>query len=122
MKIHQIVLITVMAAAFALVGCKKSGTGTSSVDTSKLESSFESAEPAAQSSVEKAVSSIKSTDYAGAMTELKSLADKVKLTPEQQQAVNDVVAQLQQVIADTAKQAGEKASEAVGDMQKTLKK
>ena len=117
MKIHQLVLIIVTALAFALVGCKKSG-----VDTSKLENSFKSAETAAQSSVQKAVSAIKSADYAGAMTELKSVADKAKLTPEQQQAINDTVAQLQQMIADAAKQAGEKASEAVGDMQKSLKK
>jgi hypothetical protein len=102
---------------FALVGCKKSG-----VDTSKLENSFKSAEPAAQSSVDKAVSAIKSNDYAGALTELKSLGDKVKLTPEQQQAINDVVAQLNQMVADAAAKASEKANEAVGDLQKSLKK
>lgn len=117
MKIHQLILITVTAMAFALVGCKKSG-----VDTSGLENSFKSAEPATQSSVEKAVSAIKSADYAGAMAELKSVAEKAKLTPEQEQAIKDVVAQLQQKVADVAKQAGEKASEAVGDLQKSLKK
>lgn len=117
MKIHHLILITIVAAAVALGGCKKSG-----VDTSKLESSFKSAEPAAQTSVEKAVSAIKSADYAGALAELKSIAEKAKLTPEQEQAVKDIVAQVQQMLADTAKQAGEKASEAVGDLQKSLKK
>jgi len=106
-----------MAAAFALVGCQKS-----SVDTSGLESSFESAEPVAQTSVEKAVSAIKSGDYAGAMAELKSLAEKVKLTPEQQQAINDLIAQLQQKVTDTAKQVGDEANKAVDDLQKSLQK
>ncbi len=118
MKIHKFILIAMTAAAFALAGCSKS----SSVDTSKLEGSFKSAEAAAQSSVEKAVSAIKSADYAGAMAELKSIAEKVKLTPEQQQAINDVVAQLQTALADTAKKVGEDANKAVGDLQKSLKK
>ena len=117
MKINQFVLTVVMAAVFALVGCKKSG-----VDTASLESSFKSAEPASQSSADKAVSAIKAGDYAGAMAELNSLADKAKLTPEQQQAIKDVVAQLQQMVADAAKKAGDKASEAAGDLQKALKK
>ena len=117
MKINHIVLAVLMAAVFALVGCKKSG-----VDTASLESSFKSAEPASQSSADKAVSAIKSGDYAGAVAELKTLADKAKLTPEQQQAIKDVTAQLQQLVADAAKQAGDKASQAVGDMQKALKK
>jgi len=117
MKINQLLLLTLVAATLALVGCQKSG-----VDTASLESSFESAEPAAQSSVDKAVASIKSGDYAGAIAELKSVAEKVKLTPEQEQAIRDVVAQLQQLLADTAKQAGDKAGEAVGDLQKSLKK
>ena len=117
MKIQQLVITALTVAMFSLVGCSKSG-----VDTSKLESSFKSAEPAAQTSVDKAVSAIKSADYAGAMAELKSVADKVKLTPEQQQAINDVVAQLQQMAADAAKKAGAEANKAVGDLQKTLKK
>jgi len=118
MKIHHLILVAITAAAFALGGCKKA----SGVDTSKLESSFTSAEPATQTSVDKAVSAIKSADYTGALAELKSLAEKAKLTPEQEQAIKDVVAQLQEMVADTAKQAGEKASEAVGDLQKSLKK
>jgi len=117
MKIHQLILITVMAAAFALGGCKKSG-----VDTSGLEKSFKSAEPASQSSADKVVSAVKAGDYAGATAELKTLAEQAKLTPEQQQAIKDVTAQLQQMIADAAKKAGEKANEAVGDLQKSLKK
>jgi hypothetical protein len=119
MKIHQLMLVTIMAAAFALAGCKKSG---GSVDTAKLESSFKSAEPATQSSVDKAVSAIKSADYAGALAELKSVAEKAKLTPEQEQAIKDVIAQVQQALADTAKKVGEDASKAVGDLQNSLKK
>lgn len=117
MRIQQFVITAVAVAVFAFAGCSKSG-----VDTSKLENSFKSAEPAAQTSVEKAVTAIKSADYAGAMTELKSLAEKAQLTPEQQQAIKDVVSQLQQMLADTVKKAGEDASKAAGDLQKSLKK
>ena len=117
MKLNQLILVAIMTVAVDLVGCKKSG-----VDTSNLESSFKSAEPASQSSADKAVSAIKAGDYAGAMTELKSLGEKAKLTPEQQQAIKDMVAQLQQMVAGAAKQAGENASKAAGDMQKSLPK
>ena len=64
------------AAAMVLAGCSKS----SSVDTSKLETSFKSSEPATQSDASKAVAAIKSADYAGALTQLQSLAAKAKLT------------------------------------------
>ena len=117
MKIQQLILITVMAVAFAFGGCKKSG-----VDTSGLEKSFKSAEPATQSSADKVVSAIKAGDYASATAELKTLAEKAKLTSGQQQAIKDVTAQLQQMVAGAVKKAGDKANEAGGDLQKSLKK
>ena len=108
----------VMAATLAVVGCKKG----ESVDTSNLEKNFASADATAKSGVEKAVSAIKSADYAGALAELGTLKDKVKLTPEQEQAIKDVVTQLQQLIAEAANKAAGEAGKAVGDLQKSLKK
>lgn len=108
----------VMAAILAVVGCKKGG----SVDTSNLEKSFASAEATAKSSADKAVAAIKSADYAGALAELKTLGEKARLTPEQQQAIKDVVAQLQQLVADTANKAAGDANKAADDLQKSLKK
>lgn len=95
----------VLVASVAFVGCGKKG-----VDTGSLEKNFASAEAPAKAGVEKAVSSIKAGDYAGALTELKKVADKAKLTPEQQQAINDVIAQVNQMIAEQMKAAGDKAT------------
>lgn len=108
----------VMVAALAIVGCKKEG----SVDTSNMEKSSVSADAAEKSSAEKAVAAIKSADYSGALAELKTLREKAKLTPEQQQAVKDIMAQLQQLVADTANKAASNASKAAEDLQKSLKK
>jgi hypothetical protein len=118
MRIHRILLMIVMAANLAVVGCNKSG----SVDTANLEKSFASADATAKSGVEKAVSAIKSADYAGALAELGTLKDKVKLTPDQEQAVKDVVTQVQQIVTEAANKAAGEAGKAVGDLQKSLKK
>ncbi|MDW8310662.1 MAG: hypothetical protein RMK20_14910 [Verrucomicrobiales bacterium] len=115
MKIVHILFAGLAALALVVTGCKKSG-----VDTSRLESSFKSAEAAAQTSVEEAVTAIKAGDYAGGLAKLKSVADRVKLTPEQEQAIKDVIAQLQQKLGDAAKKAGQEAGKAVEDLQKSL--
>jgi hypothetical protein len=92
-----------------VIGCAKK----SEVDTSKLESSFASAEPADKTEMDKAVSSIKAGDYSTGLASLQKLASQAKLTPEQQQAVKDVIAQVQNQLADLGKQAA-------GEAQKTL--
>ena len=90
-------------------GCaKKDG-----VDTAKLETSFSTAEPATKSQVEQAVSSIKSADYPAALASLQKVASQAKLTPEQQQAISDVMAQVQ-------KQLGSAVEKASGDARKAL--
>jgi len=114
-------LTAVMAATLAVAGCSKSG-----VDTSSLEKSFKSADAAIQSSVDKAVSAVKSAvksaDYSGALSDLKSLVSKAKLTPEQEQAIKDVMAQIEKVVADAAKKAVGDAQKAADDLTKSLKK
>jgi hypothetical protein len=118
MKMTRMFLMAALAATLALAGCSKS----SSVDTSGLEKNFSTAEPATKSAADQAATTIKSGDYPGAMAQLQSLANKAKLTPEQQQAVKDVMAQVQKVIADAASKAAGEASKAAGDLQKSLKK
>lgn len=115
MKLAQVLLAGFAALTLSFAGCKKSG-----VDTSKLESSFKSADAPAQTLVEEAVAAIKAGDYAGGLAKLKSVADKAKLTPEQEQAIKDVIAQLQQMVAETAKKAGEEAGKAAQELQKSL--
>jgi hypothetical protein len=111
-------IVTAMAmAALVLCGCKKSG-----VDTAPLEKSFASAEPAAKSTSDKVVSAINAGDYSGGMAELQKLAAQAKLTPEQQQAVKDVLAQVQKQLADAATKVGKDAGKAAGDLQKSLPK
>ncbi len=129
MKMYRVFWMLVVVASLAMIGCKKDEAGSVSVDTSGLEKSFASAETAAKSGVDKAVAAIKSADYAGALAELKSLGEKVKLTPEQQQVIKDIMAKLEQAVAGAAKQAGEAATKAaddagkaVGDLQKSLNK
>lgn len=111
-------LMAALAATLALTGCGKS----SSVDTSAMESSFKASEPATQSAADKAVAAIKSGDYASALPQLQSLASQAKLTPEQQQVIKDVVAQVQKAMADAAGKAVGDATKAAGEMPNPLKK
>ena len=118
MKIMQWILTATAAASLILTGCSKK----SSVDTAPLEKSFSSAESTNKSSADKAVSAIKSGDYSGAMAELKTLTSRAKLTPEQQQAVKDTLAQVQQQLTDAASKVGKEAEKAASNIQKSLGK
>ena len=118
MKKHISAFAVVVVATFVITGCGSKG----SVDTKPIETSFQSAEAATKSAADKAVAAIKSADYAGAVSELKSLASKAKLTPEQQQAIKDVMAQVEKALADVAAKAKDGAEKAAGDITKSLKK
>lgn len=118
MKKMTSIFAAIVAATCVMTGCGSK----SSVDTKPIETSFQSAEPATKSAADKAVSAIKSADYSGALSELKSLASKAKLTSEQQQAIKDVMAQVEKAIADMAAKAKDGAEKAAGDITKSLKK
>ena len=118
MKTSRWIHTAIMTVTLAMAGCGKQ----SSVDTASFEKSFKTAEAAVQTSADKVVTAIKSADYTGAMTELKTLASNAKLTPEQQQAIKDVMAQVEKLIADTANKAAGEASKAMKDMPKALPK
>ncbi len=109
----------VLAGALVF-GC--SNKQSSSVDTAPLEKNFKSADAATQSTADKAVAAIKAGDYSGALNELKTLASNAKLTPEQQQAVKDVMAQVQKAITDFAGKAKDQANQAAEDLKKSLPK
>jgi hypothetical protein len=118
MKIQNLILTVIAAAAFVVAGCSKQA----GVDTSKLETAFASADAATKSAVDTAVTAVKGADYSGAVTQLQSLAGKFKLTADQQQAVNDVISSVQKVIADAAGKAAGDASQAATDATKALGK
>jgi outer membrane protein assembly factor BamD (BamD/ComL family) len=118
MKLHRAILIAAVAATLALCGCGSKV----AVNTAPLQKSFQTAETSAKEDADKAISAIESADYAGAVTQLQQLAKNAKLTPEQQQAVKDMIEKVQKVIADAAGKASGEASKAVGDLQKSLPK
>jgi hypothetical protein len=121
---RMFVLFTVISglAFLAFSGCSKSG----GVDTSKVESAFTATPQADRSDVDKAVACVKSGDYPGALTSLQKAASNLKLTAEQQQALKDLIAQVQAKVGETAKKAADDASKgaskAAGDLQKSLGK
>jgi hypothetical protein len=118
MKTWKWMAIGIAAATLALAGCTKEG----GVDTAALEKSFKSAETTVQTKADKVVAAVKAADYQGALAELKSLASNAKLTPDQQQAVKDVMAQVEKVIADLAAKAKGEAAKAADDLKKSLPK
>lgn len=108
MKRYAWIAVVIAVGALTLVGCAKKG-----VDTGKLESSFSSAEPAAKSNVDAAVSAIKAGNYAEALAKLQATAARAKLTPEQQQALQDVIAQVQKQLTAKAEEMQKEAGKAV---------
>ena len=110
--------LAVCALLFVLAGCSKGG----GVDTSGLEKSFQAVEPTLKASADKAVAAVKSADYSGALAELKNLANNAKLTPEQQQTVKDVMAQVEKAVSDVAAKATGDATKAADDLKKSLPK
>ena len=118
MKLTYMIAAGLMAAMLCAVGCAKEGT----VDTAPLEQSFASADSETKARVDSAVASIKGANYSAAMDELQKLANDAKLTPEQQQAIKDVLAQVQKAITDAAGEAASEAGKTVDDLLKSLPK
>jgi hypothetical protein len=117
MKTSGWILTAVMAVTLAMTGCTKQGT----VDTAAFEKSFKTAEAAVQTTADKVVTAVKSGDYSGALAELKTLASNAKLTPEQQQSVKDMMAQVEKLIADLAGKAADAAGKVADDASKAVK-
>ena len=122
MKINHLILTILAVATMAFIGCKKSADGAPSVDTSKFEAAFATADSATKSAADTVVAAVKGADYSGAVTQLKSLGDKFKLTDEQQAAVKDTIAKVQAALTAVATKATGAATTAATDMTKTLTK
>ncbi|HEX2999412.1 MAG TPA: hypothetical protein VHR86_04160 [Armatimonadota bacterium] len=116
---HYIWFVTLVAVlTMALVGCSKQ----KGVDTTKLQKSFAAADTTTQSTVNKIIIAVQSEDYPNATAELNKLATNAKLTPEQQQAIKDTLAQITKIASEQVQKAGEAATKAAGDVQKALPK
>ena len=113
-------MLATFCAAFAIFlgACAKK----SEVDTTKLETSFASAEPADKSQSQQIVSSVKAGDYTGALASLQKLASQAKLTPEQKDAIKDVTEQVQKQLGAAIEKAAEGGQKALNDLQKSVPK
>lgn len=118
MKQSIIAIVVLVATLFSIVGCG----GKAKVDTTKLESSFSSAEAVVKAEIDKAVQAIKAEDLAGALTQLQKTYARAKLTEDQKQAIKEMVETLQKAIAEGATKSVEKAAseatKAVNELQK----
>jgi hypothetical protein len=118
MKLPSWLATLAFAAVLALTGCaKKEGT----VDTSNLEKAFASADAGAKDAINQVVAAVRNSDYAGALAKLQDLSSKIKLTPEQEQAVKSLMEKIKAAVAGAAANAAEGANKAVGDLQKAIK-
>jgi len=108
MKRASILAALLAALSLGLTACNKDG----SVDTSKVESTFSSAESPSKADVDKVVTAVKAGDYAGAVASLQKVASNAKLTPEQQTAVKDLLAQVEAKAKEALGKAGEQAADA----------
>jgi hypothetical protein len=96
-------LAIIAAAAFASAGCGKKtdskAVSVASADVSNLEAAFASADATTKAKIDAAIAALKSADYTGATMQLKSLGSTVRLTAEQQAAINEVVAKVKKDMA-----------------------
>lgn len=133
MKTNQLLLTGTIAAALVLgIGCGKTESGSASetgaasasakVDTSKFSAAFQSAAADVKPVADAVVNSVKGADYSAAIDKLKDLGSKYKITPEQQQAASDLLAQVQKAFSGAATKATEGATKAVNDLGNALKK
>ncbi len=86
----SLILVLLLAIAGS-AGCAKK----ISVDTVKLEYSFQAADQAVQTTVTEAIEAIDKADYSAALAKLKKASAEPKLTPEQKAALTGVIAQLE---------------------------
>lgn len=117
MKHLRCLLIPFAALTLVLAGCAKKG-----VDTSRLEKSFSSGPGESKGAVDEAVRAIKAGDYGAAMASLQQAASQARLTPQQEAAIKDVVAQVQEQMRLAARRAAGEAEKAMGDLKKSLSK
>jgi uncharacterized membrane protein YheB (UPF0754 family) len=138
-------LFTALAlCSLVITGCGKQENSTTSnestpaaINTAKVESEFAAAESSVKEQLNKAMADIKATNYSEAMQKLKTLTSEVKLTPQQQAAVKELLTQLQAKASSALKDAGEAitkgatstadtvsnaATKAVSDLKDTFKK
>jgi hypothetical protein len=102
-------LAVAVTVAFLGFGCGHDH----SVNTSKLESSFASADASLKSSVDKAVAAIKAEKWSEAIAHLQTVAKDAKLTDEQKKVCADILAQCQKALSEHGTKAAEDVKKAL---------
>ena len=108
-------LVVVLAGALVVAGCARKNR----VNTSKLEKSFQSADPKNKEYSDQVVTAAKNGDYTSALAALQKLAGKARLTSEQQLAIGDTIAQVQKAMADIASKASGDVPKPANDLKKS---
>ena len=91
-------------AAVLLAGCSRYH----GINTGNLSSSFKLSEPSLKTEADAAIKAIRDNKLPDALAELQKLAKRAKLSAEQQQAVKDVIVQIQTKMEADAKKAAPK--------------
>lgn len=78
------------------------------IDTGNLSSCFKRAEPTLKTEADTIIKAIRDDKLPDALTELQKLAKRAKLSAEQQQAVKDLISQIQTKMEADAKKAAAK--------------
>jgi len=118
-KLFSVIVIS-LAIATTFTACKKqegaaTKAGAVSIDTSSAQEQLRTVEPEIRVDFDKALEAIKNANYTEALSKLQAIGTNAKLTPEQRQAVRDLVAKVQQAMAGSA-------TKALDDVQKSLPK
>ncbi len=98
-------LVGWMLVALLVCGCSRHH----GVDTGRLADSFNSGDPTLKTEADQAIAAIKAGHLPEALAQLERLGRRAKLSAEQQQAIQDVIVQIQKQMEQAAKKAADDA-------------
>jgi hypothetical protein len=101
-------LLTLFLMLAAAAGCSRHH----GVDTGRLADSFQSADPALKVEAHKVIATIKAGHLPEALAQLERLGRRAKLPAEQQQAIQDLITQIQTQIEQATPKAAADAQKA----------
>lgn len=107
-KLGFITTLVLSISLLGLVGCSKSG----GIDTTKVQSAFQTASTVDKAEVEKAITAIKAGDFAAALASLQKAVASANVTAEQKSSLQDLINEVQAKVSDAAKKAVSDATKA----------
>jgi hypothetical protein len=116
MRLTKWMSVPLFVMCFAVGACDSGD----KVDTSALEKSFSSAQPASKTAVDDVKAAIAAKDYAKAGAALQKLASGASLTPDQKKAVEDLAGRVKEMVTQKAKDVAKEGDKAIEDVKKRL--